>query len=72
MLADRGCDEAVRAATEALLLPLSGMRKRIKAGVKRAIDEYIERRQRPGGQERGADAEAGMYAGPKAYHVAHT
>lgn len=34
--------------------------KRIKAGVERAIDEFIERRQCPGGQERGADAEAGM------------
>lgn len=26
MLADRGCDEAVREATEALLLPMSGKR----------------------------------------------
>lgn len=46
--------------------------KRIKSGVKHAIDEFMERRQRSGGQERGADAEAGMQAGPKACRVAHT
>lgn len=34
--------------------------EQIKVVVKDAIAEFMERRQHPGGQERGADAEAGM------------